>query len=107
MRLESDFKQLEIDIIGFNDFVKDNKNIGKISPNYQYYIIMDILHLSKSDIEKMGLIEYEEAFNYSVITYKLRNMASTEKSKPKDGEINFDQPANFGIDPNFVSNVGK
>lgn len=107
MRLKSDFKQLELDIIGFNDFVKDSKNITKVSPNYQRYIIMDILGLSKSEIEKMDIIEYEEMFNYAATTYKIRSMATTEKPKPKGDEITFDQPPGFGDDPNFVSNVGK
>ncbi len=71
-------------------------------------MIMDILNLSKPEIDELGLIEYEEAFNYATITYKIRSMASTENKKPEPkGTITFDQPPNFGKDPNFVSDVGN
>ena len=60
--------------------------------------------MSKSEIAELNYIEYNEALNYSIITHRMRSMAVSEK-KPTGDSINFDQPANFGIDPNFVSKV--
>jgi hypothetical protein len=105
--LESDLERAELDAIRFKDFIIDYKDVSKVSIQYQYFMIMDILNLSKPEIDELGIIEYEEAFNYATITYKIRSMASTENKKPKDGNINFDQPPGFGIDPKFVSDVGK
>lgn len=68
---------------------------------------MDILSLSKSEIEKMGIVEYEEAFHYAATTYNIRSMGVSDKKTQKGDVIHFDQPADFGIDPNFMSNVGK
>ena len=104
--MESDLEQAELDAIRFKDFIIDYKDVSKVSRQYKEFMIMDILNMSKLEIDELGLIEYEEAFNYATITYKIRSMASTKKPEPK-GTITFDQPPNFGIDPNFVSNVGN
>ena len=64
--------------------------------------------MTKTEINELGPIEYEEAFNYSVSTYRIRSMTVSEKQKSGSGPTyTFDQPDDFDIDPNFVSNVGK
>lgn len=60
--------------------------------------------MSKREIAELNYIEYNEALNYSVITHRMRNMATSEKKNSGDN-IPFNQPANFGKDPNFVSKV--
>lgn len=68
---------------------------------------MDILGIPKIEIEKMGTVEYEEAFHYAATTYNIRSMGVSNEKTQKGDVIHFDQPPGFGDDPNFVSNVGK
>lgn len=103
--MESEFADAKLDAIRFNDFVKEFRDISKISLQYQRFIIMDILHLSKIEIDELGPIEYNEVFNYSVTTYRLRNMGTTEKEKSTGDHHTFEQPDDFDIDPNFFSKV--
>ena len=102
--MESEFTNAKIDAIRFNDFIKDFKDISSISPQYQQFMIMDILHMSKFEIDELDLIEYDEAFNYSVNTYRLRTMGTIEKKNSGGDHHTFEQPADFDIDPKFVSN---
>ena len=95
-----------MDSIRFGDYIKDY-NISLLPDQYKELMIMDILSLTKKEIAEMGYIEYNEAVNYATATYKLRSMAISEKKKPSGPTYNFDQPKDFDIDPNFVSNVGN
>jgi len=106
IELESDYNQHKLDAIRFNDFIK-KYDVNKLPPQYAEFMMMDILHLTKTQIQQLGLIEYEEAFNYSVITYKLRSMASTKKEPGGNETITFEQPPDYDIDPNFISDVGN
>ena len=101
---ESEVKQSNIDAIRFGDYLKDY-NV-KILPNqYKEFMLMDILHMTKKDIEELEHIEYKEMIDYATTTYKLRSMGTTEKPKPKGDHHTFEQPDDYDIDPKFVSDV--
>lgn len=68
--------------------------------------------MSKIEVAELDYIEYNEAFNYAVNTYRMRSMAaSKKKGGGNTDDAVFDQPDDFDHDPlynpNFVSDVGK
>lgn len=63
---------------------------------------MDVLNMTKLQIDHLDFIEWNEAVNYAVTMLRMRSMTGTEKSKDT---ITWDQEPGFDHDPNFVSKV--
>ena len=95
----------------FADFLKNEPN-SKLPETYEDFVLMDILNLSREDIDNMGFIERLNAINYASVTYKMRNMGVPKKKGNTKGKnvsddetVYFSHPDDFDIDPNFISDV--
>ena len=71
---------------------------------YQDFFLMDILRLKKPEILALGHIEYHEALNYALTTYRIRGMMGEEQKTPGE-TIHYDQPKGYDHDPKFYSKV--
>jgi len=101
--MESDGRQYITDTIRFKDFIT-TWNIKSCPPQYLNFMIMEILNLSKPEIQAMDFIEWNEAVNYATVRVQMLNMTTTKGNDGKN-KIHYNQPPGFDHDPNFVSQV--
>ena len=71
---------------GFAEALGD-KDLRKVPKIYHKFLLMDILHYKKEEIEDMNAVEMIDAINYSWMTFMSRNMLTGKKDKKGKNDL--------------------